>query len=118
MARWCSGSRPACGRTEANVFRPGRILTINEARQRTSRILPRALYEYIEGGTEDETTLAENENAFRSLTLRPRMGVDVEPDLATTVLGSPLSMPLLLAPAGMVQIVHPDGAAGVARAAA
>ena len=93
------------------------ILTITEARLRTSRILPRALYEYIEGGSEDETTLAGNESAFRSLTLRPRMGVDVEPNLATTVLGSPVAMPLLLAPAGMVQLVHPDGAVGVARAA-
>lgn len=100
------------------MTRANRILTISDARLRTSRILPRALYDYIEGGTEDETTLAENESAFRSLMLRPRMGVDVEPNLATTVLGTPLAIPVLLAPTGMVQIVHPDGAVGVARAAA
>ena len=76
------------------MFRPSRILTINEARQRTSRILPRALYEYIEGGTEDETTLAENENAFRSLTLRPRMVVDVEPDLELLHMGEVEMIPV------------------------
>jgi L-lactate dehydrogenase (cytochrome) len=97
--------------------RATRILTIAEARRRAGRILPRVLFDYIEGGAEDEITLAENERAFRDLALRPRMGVAVEPDLATTVLGTPLAMPVILAPTGMVQLVHPDGAVGVARAA-
>lgn len=93
-------------------------LTLSDAQYRASRILPKALFSYIEGGAEDEVTLNENVSAFRSLRLRPRMGVDVEPNLTTTVLGSRVKMPLLLAPAGMEQIVHPDGAVGVARAAA
>jgi L-lactate dehydrogenase (cytochrome) len=93
------------------------ILTIADARQRARRTLPSVLYDYIDGGSEDRTTLAENENAYRRLLLRPRIGVTVEPDLSTTVLGIPLAMPVLLAPAGLVQLVHPDGAAGVARAA-
>ncbi len=98
--------------------RATRILTLADARSAASRILPRMLFDYIEAGSEEEITLAENERAFRDLTLRPRMGVDVEPKLATTVLGIPLAIPLLLAPTGMVQLVHPDGAVGVARAAA
>jgi L-lactate dehydrogenase (cytochrome) len=100
------------------VTRASRILTVADARRRADRLLPRALVDYIESGSEDERTLAENERAFGDLALRPRMGVDVEPSLATTVLGTPLAMPLLLAPAGMVQLIHPDGAVGVARAAA
>jgi L-lactate dehydrogenase (cytochrome) len=98
--------------------RAARILTVADARARARRVLPRVLFDYVEGGAEDETTLAENERVFRDLALRPRMGVDVgEPSVATTVLGTPLELPVLLAPAGMVQLMHPDGAVGVARAA-
>jgi L-lactate dehydrogenase (cytochrome) len=95
-----------------------RIVNVADAQRRARRTLPRALFDYIEGGADDETTLAENERAFQEVALRPRMGVDVgEPGIATTVLGSPLALPVLLAPCGMVQLAHPDGAVGVARAA-
>ena len=100
------------------MARANPILTLSDAHRHAGRILPRALFDYIEAGTDDETTLTDNERAYQSIQLRPRMGVDVTPNLATTVLGVPLQMPILLAPAGMVQLVHPDGAAGVARAAA
>lgn len=93
------------------------ILTVAETRRKASRILPRVLFDYIEGGSDDEITLNENERAFQDLILRPRMGINVEPNLATTILGMPIDMPILLAPMGMVQLVHPDGAVGVARAA-
>lgn len=98
--------------------RAARIVNIGEAQRQARSILPRALFDYIEGGADDEVTLVENERAFRDLALRPRMGVDVgEPSLATTVLGTRLALPVLLAPCGMVQLVHPDGAVGVGRAA-
>lgn len=77
------------------------------------------LYDYVDGGADDELTLAENERSFRDLELVPRMGLDPGgPDLATTVLGTRLEVPVLLAPCGFVQVVHPDGAVGVASAAA
>jgi L-lactate dehydrogenase (cytochrome) len=96
-----------------------RIASVADARRRARRSLPRVLYDYVEGGADDELTVAENEGAFRALELRPRAGVDVsEPNLATTVLGSELALPILLAPCGFVEMMHRDGAVGVARAAA
>lgn len=98
--------------------RAARMLSVADAQRRARRILPPVLFDYIDGGSDDEVTLAENERAFRDLGFRPRMGVGIdEPSIATTVLGTPLALPVLLAPVGMVQLVHPDGAVGVARAA-
>jgi L-lactate dehydrogenase (cytochrome) len=98
--------------------RAAQIVNVRNAKQRARRSLPRVLYDYIEGGADDEFTVTENEHAFRTLKLRPRMGIDVgEPHLSTTVVGSRLALPVLLAPCAFVQMVHPDGAVGVARAA-
>jgi isopentenyl diphosphate isomerase/L-lactate dehydrogenase-like FMN-dependent dehydrogenase len=93
--------------------------SVADARQRARRVLPRVVFDYVDGGAEDEVTMAENERAFRELAFRPRMAVGVaEPDLGTTVLGTELSFPVLLAPCGLVRLLHPDGAAGAGRAAA
>lgn len=98
--------------------RAARITSVADARRRARRSLPRALRDYVEGGADDELTVGTNERAFQALELLPRMGVEVgEPSLATTVLGLRLELPILLAPCGFIQIVHPDGAVGVARAA-
>ncbi|WP_019632745.1 alpha-hydroxy acid oxidase [Actinomadura atramentaria] len=97
---------------------PPPIRTVADARARARRVLPRVLFDYVDGGADGEVTLAANERAFRDVALRPRMGVDVDVDLGTTVLGRRLDLPVLLAPCGMVQLVHPDGAVGAARAAA
>lgn len=91
---------------------------VAEARRRARRVLPRVVFDYVDGGAEDEVTMAENERAFRSLAFRPRMAVPAaEPALTTTVLGTEVSFPVLLAPCGLVRLLHPDGAAGAARAA-
>jgi L-lactate dehydrogenase (cytochrome) len=80
--------------------------------------VPQGLFDYIDGGAEDEITMAENEHAFRAVAFRPRAGQRVEsPRLNTTVLGTPVSLPVLLAPCGLIQTMHPDGALGVIRAA-
>ncbi len=95
-----------------------RLHNVAEARRRARRVLPRALFDYIDGGAEDEVTMGENERALRQIAFRPRMGTKVErPRLDTTVLGRSVSLPVLLAPCGLVEMVHPDGAIGVARAA-
>ncbi|MEX2194113.1 MAG: alpha-hydroxy acid oxidase [Thermoleophilaceae bacterium] len=74
---------------------------------------------YFAGGAGDERTLAENVDAFARLKLRPRMLVDVsETTTATTVLGTPVSMPLLVAPTAIQRMCHADGEQGTARAAA
>ena len=95
-----------------------RLDNVAEARRLARRVLPRALFDYIDGGAEDEVTMGENERALRQIAFRPRMGTKVHrPRLDTTVLGRPVSLPVLLAPCGLVEMVHPDGAIGVARAA-
>ena len=73
---------------------------------------------YYAGGAGDELTLRDNVEAYRRWILRPRMLVDVETcTTATTVLGQKISMPLLVAPVAFQRIAHPDGEAGMARAA-
>jgi len=96
-----------------------RIFNVTDARRYAWRAIPRVVFDYIDGGAEDEVTMAQNMAAFREISFRPRMAVEADqPDLATTIFGTPLSMPVLLAPCGLVRLMHPDGAIGAARAAA
>ncbi len=95
-----------------------RILNVADARKRARRTLPAVVFDYIDGAAEDEVTMAANAEALRRLAFRPQMaGQLTETRLGTTVLGTPLSLPVILAPCGLVRLMHPDGAAGVARAA-
>ena len=74
---------------------------------------------YFAGGAGDERTLRDNVAAFSRHTLHPRVLVDVgEVDLTTTVLGTEISMPLLVAPVAFQRLVDPDGEVAMARAAA
>ena len=73
---------------------------------------------YFEGGAGDEVTLRANVAAFGRWRLRPRMLIDVaEVSTATTVLGTPVSMPLLVAPFAMQRLLDPEGEVATARAA-
>jgi L-lactate dehydrogenase (cytochrome) len=94
-----------------------RINNVADARRLARRTIPRAVFDYIDGAAEDEVTAGENERGFREIAFRPRMAVKVDsPKLETTVLGTRVSMPVLLAPCGLVGLMHPDGAIGAARA--
>jgi len=74
---------------------------------------------YFAGGAGDERTLRDNIEAFSRWTLRPRMLVDVSAASArTSVLGTEVSMPLLVAPTAFQRLAHADGEAATARAAA
>jgi isopentenyl diphosphate isomerase/L-lactate dehydrogenase-like FMN-dependent dehydrogenase len=74
---------------------------------------------YFAGGADDEVTLRDNVAAFSRWRLRPRMLVDVSAAHAqTTVLGTPVSMPLLVAPTAFQKMAHPDGEPATARAVA
>jgi isopentenyl diphosphate isomerase/L-lactate dehydrogenase-like FMN-dependent dehydrogenase len=74
---------------------------------------------YFAGGAADERTLADNEAAFARRQLLPRVLVDVSAvSTATTVLGTEVSMPVLVAPVALQRMAHPDGEPGMARAAA
>lgn len=95
-----------------------RFHSVAEAQTLARRSVPRALFDYVDGAAEDERTAARNLAAFGEVTFVPRAGGAVrEPRLATTILGVSLSMPVGLAPCGLVEVMHPDGAAGVLRAA-
>ena len=81
--------------------------------------LDEATYGYFAGGAGDERTLRDNVEAFARRHLRPRVLVDVSAASArTTVLGTPVSMPLLVAPVAFQRLAHADGEPGMARAAA
>jgi len=81
-------------------------------------ILPKMSYDYLAGGSDDELTLRDNRVAFQRWRLRPRVLAGVgQRDLSTTILGHPLSFPLILAPTAMHQLAHPDGELATARAA-
>lgn len=99
--------------------RLARIRSHGEARDAARRRLPRGVFDYVDGGADDEITLRRNRTAFEGVELLPRHGrFTAEPTLARTVLGIPLSMPVLTAPCGGMRLVHPHGDVGVAAAAA
>jgi isopentenyl diphosphate isomerase/L-lactate dehydrogenase-like FMN-dependent dehydrogenase len=76
-------------------------------------------YGYFAGGAGDEQTLRENVEAYGRWRLRPRALVDVsDATTVTSVLGTQVSMPLLVAPVAFQRMAHPDGEPGMARAAA
>jgi isopentenyl diphosphate isomerase/L-lactate dehydrogenase-like FMN-dependent dehydrogenase len=74
---------------------------------------------YFAGGAGDEVTLRDNLAAFERRKLRPRVLVDVSSiSTATTVLGTDLALPILIAPLALQRMAHPDGELATARAAA
>jgi heme/flavin dehydrogenase (mycofactocin system) len=92
--------------------------TVAEAQRRAKRRLPSSVYRALVAGSEKGLTLDDNLGAFGELGLAPHVaGLHAERDLATTVMGQPISLPVIISPTG-VQAVHPDGEVAVARAAA
>ncbi len=97
---------------------PPRVVNIEDLRRLAQRRLPAAVFDYLDGGAEGESTLKENCRAFDALTFRPRNAIAVPNcDLRTKVLGSELSFPALLAPVGYSRMMHPDGEVAAARGA-
>jgi L-lactate dehydrogenase (cytochrome) len=94
------------------------VVSIEDLRTMARRRLPRAVFDYLDGGADGEVTLRDNYRAFEDVTFRPRHAVAVpECDLRTRVLGLDLSLPVLLAPVGYSRLMHPDGERAAARAA-
>ena len=103
---------------KARSVEPPRVLNIEDLRRAAQRRLPRVVFDYIDGGAEDEWTLRANSLAFEAVTFRPRCAVAVPScDLRTVVLGTSLSMPLILAPVGSCRLMYPRGEEAAARAA-
>jgi pre-mycofactocin synthase len=92
--------------------------SVAEAQRRARKRLPPSVYAALLAGAERGQTLEDNVAAFTEIGFAPHVaGLPAQRDLATTVLGQPVSMPVLISPTG-VQAVHPDGEVAVARAAA
>ncbi|HXM93048.1 MAG TPA: alpha-hydroxy acid oxidase [Candidatus Dormibacteraeota bacterium] len=95
-----------------------RVINIEDLRRIAKRRLPRAVFDYLDGGAEAEVTLRENCQIFDHLTFRPRQAVSFpEYDLSTTVLGAQISFPAMLAPVGYSRLMHPGGEVAAAAAA-
>ena len=95
------------------------LVNVADFERRAAELLEPGVHGYYAGGAGDERTLRDNVEAFGRWQLRPRVLVDVsEVSAATTVLGSPVSMPLLVAPTALHRLAHPDGEPATARAAA
>jgi L-lactate dehydrogenase (cytochrome)/glycolate oxidase len=92
--------------------------TVAEAQRRAKKRLPKSVYGALVAGSERGLTTDDNTAAFSELGFAPHVaGLSGARDLATTVMGQPVSMPVLISPTG-VQAVHPEGEVAVARAAA
>jgi len=95
-----------------------RAVNIDDLRRLAKRRLPRAVFDYIDGGADDEITLRENSRVYDDVLFRPRCAVATPScDLRTTVLGQRVDLPLLLAPVGSSRLFYPKGEAVAARAA-
>jgi L-lactate dehydrogenase (cytochrome) len=93
-------------------------VSIEDFRGLARRRLPRAVFDYVDGGAESEVTLRENCRVFEDVTFRPRHAVAVPHcDLRTRVLGFDVALPALLAPVGYSRLMHPGGEVAAARAA-
>ncbi len=92
--------------------------TVAEAQRRARKRLPRSVYGALLAGSERGVTYGDNTAAFAELGFAPHVaGLPAKRDLATTVMGQEIALPVLISPTG-VQAVHPDGEVAVARAAA
>jgi len=102
----------------ARTLAAPRVVNIADLRRLARRRLPRVVFDYIDGGAENEVTLRENCRVFDQVTFRPRGAVAApRTDLQTTVLGTTLALPFLLAPVGSTRMFYPRGEAVAAQAA-
>ena len=96
-----------------------RSINVADMRRISRRRLPRGVFDYIDGGAEDERSLAANTDSFAATTFRPRVLRDISTiDPSTTLFGRSLPFPLVLSPTGFTRIADPQGELAVARAAA
>ena len=104
---------------DADRRRLARVASVDDLRRIARRRLPRGVFDYVDGGAEDELTMARNAAGFAALEFRPRVLRDVgKVDASCSLFGRLLPLPLILAPTGFTRIVTPDGELAVARAAA
>ncbi|MFE0758650.1 alpha-hydroxy acid oxidase [Inquilinus sp. NPDC058860] len=97
----------------------GHVLNVDDARRAAARRLPRGLFEYIDRGSEDETSIAANRRRLDAIRLAPSVLVDVSRrSLEAEILGHRQPLPLAIAPTAVAGLVWHDGEIALARAAA
>jgi isopentenyl diphosphate isomerase/L-lactate dehydrogenase-like FMN-dependent dehydrogenase len=95
-----------------------RVVCIADLRTIAQRRVPKAVFDYLDGGAEGEVTLRENCRVYDDLIFRPRHAVAVgDCKLGTRVLGFDLALPFLLAPVGYSRLMEPGGEVSAARSA-
>lgn len=103
------------------ISRQRRVLrdayNVAEFRAAARRALPAGIFDYLEGGSEDESTLRRNREVFDRWGLMPAWGPVNGPDLSTTLLGRSSSLPFTLTPTGATRLFNPAGETAVAKAA-
>jgi L-lactate dehydrogenase (cytochrome) len=102
---------------EATLARRG--YSVEALRRMARQRLPRVVFDFCDGGAEDEVTLRRNESAFHELELLPRpLNGAGGPDQALELLGQRLSLPVIIGPTGLSGMLWPRGEVAAARAAA
>ena len=95
-----------------------KAVNVDDLRTLAKRRLPRGVFDYIDGGADDERSIAKNADGFARLEFCPNVLRDVsEIDTSTMLLGKRIAMPLVLSPTGYTRLTHSDGELSVARAA-
>ena len=96
-----------------------RLVSIEDVRRRARARLPRMVFDFVDGGAEDERTVRANRDAFGEVALQPRVLAGAATrSLETSVAGQRLAMPVICSPAGLLRLAHRDGEVAAARAAA
>jgi L-lactate dehydrogenase (cytochrome) len=99
-------------------FMSKQAINIDDLRTLARRRLPRAVFDYIDGGADGEVTLRENRRVWEEIYFRPRNAVATpKTDTRVTVLGSEIALPMILAPLGSSRMFHPSGEVAAATAA-
>ncbi|UNK69940.1 alpha-hydroxy acid oxidase [Microbacterium sp. H1-D42] len=108
--------RPVWNRVDRRL---AQALSVKDLARIARRTTPRSVFDYVHGAAEDELSIARARRAFASVEFEPRVLHDVaEVDTSTTILGSPASFPLIMAPTGFTRMMQHEGEIAVARAAA
>jgi len=129
MSGLASASRPPAHSASGTAWPPADpaqglkqfkgLASVSDFREVARRRLPRAIFDFIDGGAGHEVTLRSNEQAFLRYVFRPRVLTDVSKvNISTTILGRPVDIPIMLGPSGTQRLVTPLGEIAAARAAA
>src|SRR5918995_4907303 len=108
----------ADGRVEPAIMPLGSAVNIEDLRRLARRRLPRAIFDFFDGGAEDEVTLRENRAAFERVRLLPKVLVNVaQVDLRTQIFGQESKLPLAIGPTGGIGAGRPGADLMLARTA-